>query len=457
MIYENTVIGFLLKRPKAVNDVINILNPKYFDNKILKVFYNVITRYYYKKEKMTFSVLDQMLRKRKYKQEFYDTYRELLKYTKRDSGEFKYAVKQVIINYKKRKMIDGVATVTQSLLSDNVIKAQKKLKKISEVIELAKLESDGITMDIRENTDDSKLFYDEAERILKTKDSTSGRIFTGINFLDAITGGGAKGELWIWGGFTGEGKTHMAKEIGYRICTEEKKNVFFASLEMNINEIKYIMETRHSHRFVPGGLLTKRVELGTLTPEEKIIYHKTLNDWANNRKYGKFITWSPPYGCTIDQLAAKIEQVNYEHGIDVVIIDYAELLKLTKNYTADYRIIVKNKIEMIKDVARTFDNNKGIWTFTPHQISRDGRSKAEKRGHYILGDFAESAAIERTANLVGWSLITEDLAEEGKMRIGISKYRMGKKDIRGRELMADFSHALIDEIEDYTNIEDFDL
>jgi len=143
---------------------------------------------------------------------------------------------------------------------------------------------------------------------------------TGISFIDNITGGGKRGELWVWGGYTGEGKTQMAKEIAYRVCTCYGKNVLFVSLEMTVEEMKCSVETRHVHKFVPGGLLAKRIELGTLSKEEKVIYYKALSDWNKNKKYGRFYLWSPPYGCTVDNLALKIEQVQYMMNIDLVIM-----------------------------------------------------------------------------------------------------------------------------------------
>jgi len=125
-------------------------------------------------------------------------------------------------------------------------------------------------------------------------------------------------------------------------------------------------------------------------------------------------------------------------------------LYLEKSSHDEHRIQIKKKMEQLKDIARTF-NKKGIWIFTPHQISRRGKSAAEKRGYYNLDDLSESSGVEQTANLCGWCLRTEDLKEEGKLRIGINKYRTGSIDPKGVELMADFAHGLIDEVEEYND------
>lgn len=457
MTNEFIVLAYILKNPKALTVVGDKIQPFYFSNKALRTFYKVILKAHGRKMVVTFPVLDQILRKKKYKKSFYDTYSELMNYENRDGEEFSYSLKQLLRDYKKRLLVKGVTNVSQDLLSDDLGKAESQMKKIMKNMELAKLESDGVLVNIRKDVDESKELYEDIERSLKEGDDDYGRVKTGLNFVDAITGGGARGELWIWGGYTGDGKTQMSKEIGYRVCTMYGKNVLFVSLEMSPREVKNMVEIRHSHNFINGGLLTKRLELGTFTPQEKKAYMKTLKDWNRNKKYGKFILWSPPYGCSVEQFAIKLEQISYKTDIDLVIVDYAELLSLPRYIKTENRIQVKYKMEQIKDIARTFNGNKGIWMFSPHQISRGGKEKAIKRGHYILADLAESAGVERTANFVGWSLVTPELKEEGKVRIGISKYRTGKTDERGSELMADFAHSLITELDDETYMDDSEL
>ena len=450
---EFIVIAFLLKNNKAVSIAQLKLRSEYFLNPALRTFYNVLLKSSSRKIVVTFNVLDQMLRKRNYRKELYDCFANLINYKSRDADEFNYAMNQMILHYKKRILINGVTNISQDIIGDDVSKAEKNLKQLVKNVDRARLESDGITLNIRKDIDESKKIYDQIEYEIKNEGHEKNRTKTGINYIDAITGGGKRGELWIWGAYTSEGKTAMAKEIAYRACTMYGKNVLFITLEMTIEEIKNILETRHSHKFIPGGLLSKKIELGTLTPEEKIGYYKTLDDWEKNQTYGNFTLWSPPYGCTIDQIGHKLEELNYESSIDLVVVDYAELLHLAHHSNQDYRIQVKSKMEQLKDLARTFDNNKGIWILSPHQISRKGKESAEKRGYYVLADLAESAGVERTANLVGWNLVTQDLQAEGKVRIGISKYRTGSIDQRGTELMADWKHAFLEEISDVSELD----
>jgi replicative DNA helicase len=450
---EFVIIAYLLKNRRALKKTKERIKPYFFTDHALKTFYGVMLRSLATKDIIvTYNVLDQMLRKRAHKTELYDAYNELLKYQNTTGDEFLYALKHLVNNYKKKAMITGVTSLGQELMGDNVDKAHEQLNQLLKQIDSAKTESEGVTVHLRDEAEVSLEEYNKVEEALKSGSNEAGRCLTGINYIDAITGGGKRGELWVWGAYTSEGKTALSMEITYRTCTEYKSNVLFISLEMTIEEIKRIIEARHSHRFHPGGLLTKKIELGTLDKTEKEVYQKTLADWKSNPAYGKIALWSPPYNCTVDHIASKIEEVSYEMNIDLVVIDYAELVSLNK--FMEKRLQVTEVMKQLKDLARTFNNNKGVWIFTPHQMSRGGKDKADHRGYYTRSDFAESAGVERTANLCGWNLVTDDLQAEGKVRIGICKYRTGQTDPRGKELMADWAHSLITEVEEVTSFDE---
>jgi replicative DNA helicase len=452
---EFVVIAYLLKNRRALKMSKERLKPQYFSDRSLRVFYGMMLRSLSNNLIVTYSVLDQMLRKRAHKTELYDTYQELLKYEKTKGDEFLYSLRLIINNYKKKLLISGVTNLSQELMGEDIGKAENQLKDLAKRVDSARLESDGVTLDLRATSKESLDEYNKVETALKNGTNDAGRVLTGINYIDAITGGGKRGELWVWGAYTSEGKTALSMEIGYRVCTMQKSNVLFISLEMTMEEMKRIIEARHSHKFLPGGLTTKRIELGTLDKPHKEIYQKTLNDWNTNPDYGRFILWSPPYNCTVNLIASKIEEVSYDMNIDLVIIDYAELVSLDR--FLEKRLQVTEVMKQLKDLARTFNNNKGVWIFTPHQMSRQGKDKADSRGFYTRSDFAESAGVERTANLCGWNLVTDDLQAEGKVKIGICKYRTGKTDPRGTELMADWAHSLISEIEDVSTFNEAEL
>lgn len=447
MRYEYIVIAHILENPKSIPIALEKVKFDYFTNKNLRKFYKFICTSAAKRNLVTFNVLSHVLKRKKMKHDIYETFGELSNYKGRKIDEFNYSLNQLKNEYKKNLLIDGVTKASQRLIKDSVKDAEKDINDLILNLERLKSNDNGLVLSLREDVKSSFKLYEKTE----LEDEEDNRILTGFNFIDGITGGGKPGELWIWGGYTGCGKSQFAKEIAYNNIVEGK-NVLFISLEMSVQEMKWLFETRHSHVIKPGGLFYKHIEMGMLSKDDKISYVKTLKDW-NKGKYGQLVVWSPEYGCTLDSVRRKIELVNMEVPLDMVIIDYLELLKLDENIKSDERTKVTYKCQAMKDIARTFNDNKGIFIFSPHQISRHGFANAEKRGYHILQDLAESSGVERTANLVGWCLRTEDLKEEQKIRIGISKYRSGDINQQGVEIMADFAHSMITEIDEIQEIE----
>lgn len=443
---EFVLIAYLLKNRRALKIAKDRLKPQYFSDRSLKVFYSVMLRSIARNVVITFNILEKMLREGNHKQELYDCFAELMKYQNTTGDEFLYSLRKIVSHYKKRILIDGVSNLGSLLISNNVDRAENQLKNLMADVEAAKSESSGITLNLRDDVDESIRLYQQIENDMNSGEINKNRIKTGYNYFDSITGGGKRGELWVLAGYSGDGKTQLSKDIAYRVCTQQSGNVLFISLEMSVEEIKCLVETRHSHNFIPGGIAAKRLELGTLSAIEKDAYQKTLDDWRLNTKYGKFVLWSPPYGCTVNNIVNKMEQVRYDMSIELVVIDYAELVNLDTRVSYEKRIQVAEVMRQLKDVARTFDNNRGVWILTPHQISRSGKNIAEKAGYYELSALAESAGVERNANLCCWTLITDELRQENKVRIGINKYRTGIIDRHGTEMMSDFAHSMIEEL-----------
>ena len=448
---EYIVVSYLLENHKSIPVALDKIKPSYFTDKVLRGLFKIIVRGYTRKEYINYNVLDLMLRKKKYGKSVYVIYQNLLEYKNRDSDEFIYALKELNISYKKKLMIQGLTKVSQDLMTDDVNSAFEGLDSLTKKISLVK-KSDGLLQELKHGIRTSFKTYKQAEKEA-SGESTTKRIKTGFTFIDQITGGMKPGELWMWGGYTGTGKTQFAKEIAYYNYIRGK-HVVLASLEMSDNEIRLMMETRHSHKFKEGGLYYKQIEMGLLKKKDREVYYETLKDLHNNKKYGKLTMWFPEFGCSVGSLKNKLESIHIKNPIDLVILDYIDLLEADEHIRGEERNKVTYKCKVIKDIARTFDNNKGIPIFSPHQISRQGSTAAAKRGYHELSDLAESAGVERTANLVGWNLRTEELRMENKIRIGISKYRTGDINPRGAELMSDFAHSLIAEIEDVQSFND---
>jgi len=252
--------------------------------------------------------------------------------------------------------------------------------------------------------------------------------------LNEITGGGWKGETWIIGGFTSDGKTSLAKEIVYN-SMKFGDNILFVTLEMLKEEMCQIFEARIAYDMGYNDITLTKIRRRQLIPSELEDYKKVAEQML---KYKNLYIYEPSGRFTMDDLEAEIDRMSATVKIDIVVVDYLELIDPDKDYES-YRIQVKQIMRRAKKLA----TQKNLWVIIPHQISREGRAKAEKRiePHYIMPDLQESSGVEQNCTVMLWIYQDEKFAKRGRVRIGISKNRMAKKDVMGWEIGADWAHC----------------
>lgn len=454
---EIIVIAYLLENQEAVPAAQERLTEDCFTDSWLRSIYKAVVRAKEKRMPMTFHILDQIMRKKVRPREEYDAYTELAAQKGRELDEYWYAMGEVVRAHERGVMIDGVTKIGQEIAEDDIKRAREEVNDLKRRVDGMAAFETGKCVDIRTDVDASESAYEEAITDADRPMAERKRIVFGMNFIDATTGGAMPGELWLWGGAAKSGKTQTAKELSYRVCASGK-NVFMATLEMSVQEIKWMMETRHSHKFTPGGLLYEKIRLGLLTKDELKIYKRTLEDWKRTKGFGKMFIWQPPYRCTVEDLRVKLEVVDAQTKIDMVVIDYIELLDDEKTRD-EYRIRFTEKLRRVKAIARSFRNGEGVFILSPHQINRQGYQKGAKRGYHVMEDLAETANAERIANLIGWCMRTPELEEENKIRQGIAAYRSGSVESmrRGIDLMGDFAHSIIEEVDESTVYDGGDL
>ena len=237
---------------------------------------------------------------------------------------------------------------------------------------------------------------------------------TGFTDLNKITGGLQKSDLIIIGARPAMGKTALALSLAVNL-TEKNIGVGFMSLEMSAIQ------------------LGKRALSMMSLVDMNTIRNCTIADNEIGRIIGKTETMSklPLYiydnpDLTIDRLRATARKLKHEHDIQVLIIDYIQLMTGTSK--RENRNLELSEISRgLKLLARELD----ITVIALAQLSRNVETKQVKRP--MLSDLRDSGAIEQDADIVGL-LYREDYynPEEAEkqglknvVEINIAKHRNG--------------------------------
>ena len=221
-------------------------------------------------------------------------------------------------------------------------------------------------------------------------------ISTGLVDMDKKLGGLHKSDLLILAGRPSMGKTSLATNIAFNIAKAYKKGrvhdgsegavnggvVGFYSLEMSAEQLAARILSEASE--VPS----EQIRRGDMTEAE---FRRFVEAAKALEACPLYIDDTP--ALPISQLAARARRLKREHGLDVLIVDY---LQLVRPATAkDSRVNEVSEITQgLKAIAKELD----IPVIALSQLSRQVENREDKRPQ--LSDLRESGSIEQDADVV---------------------------------------------------------
>lgn len=260
------------------------------------------------------------------------------------------------------------------------------------------------------------------DNLSKNKDGIKG-IATGFKDFDAVTNGLQNSDLILLAARPGVGKTSFAMNIVTNAAVKEKKKCAIFSLEMPRTQI-----AQRAICSVASVSMAKALK-GDLSVEE----WKSL--WTANKQLaeaGIFIDDSSMN--TPMSILSKCRRLKREHGLDLVMIDYLQLMSSGKTKVESRQNEVSEMTRYLKIAARELN----VPIIVLSQLSR---AVEQRKGDHKpqLSDLRESGSIEQDADIVLFiykpdmynDVVNED--EPGICTLSIAKHRNGElKDVKLR-------------------------
>ena len=226
---------------------------------------------------------------------------------------------------------------------------------------------------------------DYAEKAFKKSKDVIG-IKTGLSDFDKKIGGLHKSDLIIIAGRPSMGKTAFATNIASNISKEfeNKRNVLFFSLEMSSEQLATRLLGELSE------ISSENIRTGNLS---KTDFSKILSSSDDLKKLNLFIDDTP--ALTISSIRTRARRLKRKSGLDLIILDYLQLVNGESKKTNDNRVQEISDITRgLKAIAKELD----LPVIALSQLSRKVEDREEKRPQ--LADLRESGAIEQDADLV---------------------------------------------------------
>jgi len=244
------------------------------------------------------------------------------------------------------------------------------------------------------------------------KDGLSG-IPSGFTALDRITSGWQKTDMIIIAARPSMGKTAFVLSMARNIAVDHNKAVAVFSLEMSSLQLVNRLISSETE------INSQKIKNGQLEDWEWEHLHRKISRLDNAPI---FIDDTP--ALSIFEFRAKCRRLKMQHQIDIVIVDYLQLMTAGTDMRGSREQEVSNISRSLKAVAKELN----IPIIALSQLNRSVESREGKRPQ--LSDLRESGAIEQDADIVTFIHrpeyygITED--EKGNSLHGVAEIIIAK-------------------------------
>src|ERR1700733_3553075 len=230
------------------------------------------------------------------------------------------------------------------------------------------------------------------------RDGKLSGLATGLKDLDRMMGGLQKSDLLILAGRPGMGKTALATNLAYNVARAWEGNVRpdgrvesvnggivgFFSLEMSAEQLATRIIAEQSE------IASYRIRRGEIEPSDFDRIAEAARDMEQIPLY-----IDETGGLSIAQLAARARRLKRQRGLDLVVVDYIQLLSGSSRRAQEGRV---QEVTEITTNLKALAKELNVPIVALSQLSRQVENREDKRPQ--LSDLRESGSIEQDADVV---------------------------------------------------------
>ena len=378
---ECGVLGSIIIDPEAIVQVADFLVPDDFYRDAHRTIYEVILQLYEQHEPADFiTICDELERRNKLEDIGGASYITSLVNQVPTSGNVEYYGRIVERTAILRRLIHAAGQIAAIAYEEG--DADVALEKAEQLI---------FNISQRHSRIDFSLLRDILAEYMQKLDQLHehrGNIVgvpTGFTDLDRLTGGLQRSDLIILAARPAVGKTSLSLSLAHNAAVKYQHSVAIFSLEMSKEQLVQRLLS------MDAGIDQQRLRTGWIEDEEweRIIYAMGTLSEAN-------IWIDDTAGISTVEMRSKARRLHAEHGIDLIIVDYLQLMQATVGGKRN-----ENRVQEISEISR---NLKGlarelnIPVLALAQLSRAVESRQSKVPQ--LSDLRESGSIEQDSDIV---------------------------------------------------------
>ncbi|HIU06849.1 MAG TPA: replicative DNA helicase [Candidatus Onthoplasma faecigallinarum] len=411
---EQSLLGCLFLSKDACENVFASLNAKDFYSSAHQKIYQAMLDNYYLDTAIDYITVSKVLKDKGQLEEVggLEYITDLTNYVP-SAANYKYYAEIVRNDSILREIIDvSQKTINEAYEGKSAQDVLEKAEKY--IFDIAQTRRTNDLEHIKKGVNEA---IDLMEKISIDPNSNMG-VKVGFPTLDKITNGFKPGELIIIAARPGIGKTTLAVNFAINSALKYNKSVAMFDLEMSSLQVaqRFICSTgRVPMDYVKGGTKDNNV-WATLFETKKIL--------ENSNIYIDDTTTITP-----TEILSKCRRLKIKNGLDMVIIDYLQLMKSERG-TKD-----NNRQQEVADLTRSIKlaaRELGVPIILLSQLNRESEKRADKTPQ--LSDLRESGSIEQDADIVMFisDVASDNAAEDNNddaldYSLVIAKHRNGQR------------------------------
>jgi len=420
---EEAVLGAMMLEKNAVNAVIDVLKPESFYKEGHQHIFRAMMTLFQATEPIDLLTVTSQLRKDGMLEIVGGAY-YITQLTNRvgSAANAEYHARIVSQKFIQRELI--------RISAETVKNAYEDTSDVFELLDTAESNLFAIAeSNIRKNYDSMSTLVSQAIKQIETamtqKDGLSG-VPSGFTELDRVTNGWQKSDLIVLAARPGMGKTAFVLSLARNIAVEFNKPIAVFSLEMS--SVQLVNRLISSETEFPADKLRK----GDLKAHE----WQQLNSQISKLTAAPMFIDDTP-ALNIFELRAKCRRLKAQHDIQMVVIDYLQLMTAGGEGKGNREQEISSISRSLKSIAKELD----IPIIALSQLSRAVETRGGNKRPQ-LSDLRESGAIEQDADMVlfiyrpeYYQLYQDEQGNstEGMAELIIAKHRNGSlKDVKLR-------------------------
>ena len=368
---EQSVLGSLLIDRDAIIKVAAFLRPEDFYALANGVIYRAILDLYNRREPTDFVTLsDELQRREQYDQAGGLSYLSSLLTAVPTAVHVEYYARIVERAATLRRLIDAGTEIVdigfrEGLETEEALDAaERAIFAVSQRRQTKDFVSMGDVLD---------RFFDQIDYLQQNRGEVVG-VATGFSDLDQLTGGLQRSDLIIVAARPSMGKTSLALGMAYGAAVGHQKTVGVFSLEMSAEQLVQRVLSMET------GVDSHRLRLGQIDD----------NEWDRiSRAFGR-LSEAPIFiddasTSNIMDVRSKARRLQAEQGLDLIIIDYLQLMSARRT---------ENRVQEISEISRglkSLARELNVPVVALSQLSRAVESRSDHRP--MLSDLRESGCL----------------------------------------------------------------